>query len=740
MDHPRHHPNPEGPYSVRPPVPQETDSSSYSSSLCRLTRLSPSVSTVPRPSVGSTYLINNIPRGTTNVQLFNSVVAPPHWARADNAPRMELQPHVQFSCVISESRLDDELSVAILEFTDTPAWLRQANLDPYGFPKKTALGTIWRGVNMIERDAQGQTEFMRAAVDDNLIYAETLAEFGDTDVNVQDKVGRTALHWACVKSLPAVVMLCFSVPGCNVGLRDHEDLTAFHIARQKDDEVIPSLFYKSILELEETDPQASLLQVLTVSSEPTAAIMPIFPGEAMFQPVRERNPALVAALIARGVDLTARNEDGDSALHVAAAQTGTADIARALLTAGSDIDAIGSRGATPLHRAARTADEQMVEVLLQWKPDVAIEDNDKRTALHVAAQDGRQDVARLLLAHGTDAKTKDNAGITPQQVARDGGVEFLEMVEEFNRSYGNDIETEDSSGLSTLCLAVKNGDLAVVLALLGNGADLEAVSPLKAMTALQIATQAGLTAIFMALLGAGANIGAANRQGQTSLHLAAIKGYAEMVVTLLDKGANVEEVDRQGRTALRMAVLTGHTDIVCSLLDKGANVRAVDNRAFTALHEAANKGHTKMVIALLGKGANIHPVNKWGQTALHLAADGGHSKTIIALIDRGANVGAVDNLGHSVLHVACGGGVDANCVRTLIDRGANIEALDRWRRTVLHRAADRGYTVVVGVLLDAGANIEAASRVGTPLQLALSAGHTATADLLIARGAKSRKA
>lgn len=104
----------------------------------------------------------------------------------------------------------------------------------------------------------------------SLCYAEMLAEFPDTGVNVQDDEGRTALHWACVMSDANMVMLCLSVPECQIGLKDNNGLTAFDISLQNSggNESIPSLFYRSMMDMEDIHPQAALLRALTVMSEP----------------------------------------------------------------------------------------------------------------------------------------------------------------------------------------------------------------------------------------------------------------------------------------------------------------------------------------------------------------------------------------------------------------------------------------------------------------------------------------
>lgn len=464
--------------------------------------------------------------------MFNYLVSPPYSRDEDgDAAVAKTQPHVQFSCVITDSRLDDELSVAVFEFADTPKWLRCVNRDPFGFPKKTPLGTLWRWANLAEQGANGQTEFMRAAIDNNLLYAEALAEFSDTDVNAQDTLGRTALHWACAKSLPDIVMLCLSVANCNVGLRDKDNLTAFDIALQERDEVIPNLFYKNMMDLDDHDPQAALLRVLTLTSQPMTD-KPIFPGVEIFDPIQDRNSALVEALIARGVDLTARNADGDTALHLAARQVNNVDIATRLLEAGSDIDSVGGGGATALHHAARSADEDMVQVLLQWNADVLVRDSSQRTPLQWAEQNVHHDTARVLINHTADTEASsrvqladsrnEEVEVVVDQMDRNEGQRNVQEVTNYDvrRPSLNSTRKMNYTGDYKLHQAAGDGNLEAVLLLLGQNANIEAVNYYHE-TALFNAAKHGHTEIVTELLARGANTEVKNIWGRTALHTAA---------------------------------------------------------------------------------------------------------------------------------------------------------------------------------------------------------------------------
>lgn len=339
--------------------------------------------------------MNDIPRNTSVARLMKSLLTPSHVAAlASTHPT----PDVVCGIIITNSRLDDELSVATVVFSDTPQWLQDLNRDPRGFPKSTTFGTMWRGVDRSATDTHGRTAFIDAVINGGstagMLYAEMLAEFSDTDVDVQDAQGRTALHWACIGNLPDMVGLCLSIADCTVGLKDREGLTAFDIALRTADESIPNLFYQSMYELEQTQPDAALLRVLTVTSEP-ATDRSLFPGEAIFNPILDRNGALVQALVDRGVDLTAINADGQTALHLAAG-VGDVRVVEALLDAGSDVNAVGMHGATPLHCAAETGRVDVARLLLDYGADVGAEDGAGEIALQYAKRHGAGDVITLL--------------------------------------------------------------------------------------------------------------------------------------------------------------------------------------------------------------------------------------------------------------------------------------------------------------------------------------------------------
>lgn len=714
--------------------------------------------------------MNDIPRDTTRAKLINSLLSPRHKPKA-NEPSL-FQPDVIFGLAMTNSRLDDEQSVATIQFSDPPRWLKDLCEDPYGFPKCTPYGTLWRGTDRSAIDENGQTEFIRAVIsgDLHLHYAEMLAEFTDTDTNVQDKQSRSALHWACAAALPDMVQLCLSVPECDVGLKDNEGLTAFDIALRSGSEIITTLFYRNIFEIEKGEPQTALLRALTISSE-SASDRPVFPGAAVFAPIEDGNTALVAALIHRVVDLTATNERGETALHVAA-KMGDIEITTMLLNAGADVNATDNRGVTPLGHAERSSDTRMIQTLMHWQSGLntgAIKGEPSSQHFPATKNDMERQPGVVNLAHPAAAaekkdllwsqdeiELKNDQGMTLLlQAALDGDLESVRILLEL----GANTEATDRQEQTALHLAVTRGRTEVVKTLLLSGAQIEAETS-TGRTALLLAAEIGLEEIVNILLRGqglieepgvvgttehrvpqsvqthGANIHAKDHSHKTALNLAARSGHTGIVKLLLRDGAEVNEADNLSSTALLIAAEKGYTETVTTLLAAGADIEAVNIAKDRALHVAARSGHTETVKTLLDGGARIEAGAADKDRPLQMAAHNGHNETVITLLAGGAQIEANNKDSDRALHFAAYNG-HTDIVNTLLESGAQIESTGNWNRTALHRATEGGHTETVKALLARGAQINAANISGDrAVHLAVKAGYSDIVNILLAGGAE----
>ncbi|XP_058793647.1 putative ankyrin repeat protein RF_0381 [Phymastichus coffea] len=314
----------------------------------------------------------------------------------------------------------------------------------------------------------------------------------DIDVNVVDKDGQSALHYAAQSARIHLIDELIHL-GADVHRRENKrGFTALHFA-------VLSGTIKSAVEL----------------------------------------------LLAAGADVNAEADFTVTPLHIASF-IGPMDVLTCLLERGADVN---RREAifkfTPLLIATYHGSSEIVDLLISKggaKVNAATDEN--LTPLHVAAMLGDVKIVRTLIKSGANVNCKHKSTqLTPLHLASTSGhneaVNDLIEIGQALTNVGSSVITETM----TYCSISMDGRQAVVDVLLKNGADLQARDN-SGKTALHLATRHRSNVIEI-LLKAGADIDATDKDEHVPLHEAIKNKNGEGLALLLSYGADINDVFEQ---------------------------------------------------------------------------------------------------------------------------------------------------------------------------------------------------
>jgi len=393
--------------------------------------------------------------------------------------------------------------------------------------------------------------------------------------------------------------------------------------------------------------------------------------------------AVIADLLLRaGANVNAANDLGVTPLALASSSS----MASTLLAAGANPNIVTSTGASPLMAAARRGQADMVRALLEHGADVNAKENVRgQTALMWAVSERHPDVVRMLLEHGADVRTHTRSDVQLVYTGEPSGAgrSAAEWV----------MRTIDRGSSTALMFAARQGDIESAKLLLAAGASPNEPGP-DGMSALVLASYSGHDDVAAWLLSKDANPNA-DAAGYTALHTAVLRGDVELVKKLLAYGANPNAritegspITREGEDLVLPTPLVGATafflaakflevDIMRLLAKGGADPRLGIMDGTTPLMAATG----------IGWGGGV---DRRGRDTSGLAdptfhdADRALEAARLAL-DLGADVNAANDAGDTALHGAASKGYDA-VVQLLADQGARLEAKNKRGRTPLATA------------------------------------------------------
>lgn len=508
----------------------------------------------------------------------------------------------------------------------------------------------------------------------------------DADINMKDgdQWTSTPLHLVVRSEKPEFVELLLN-HGANVNATDSRENTPLHDAASNGELSIVKLLLQA-----KTDPN--------IRQKGNSALH-IATGKG--------HAHLIEPLIKAGADTGLQDDIGFTASCITA-NGGDFDTLQAIMKCASRGIHRNRDGTTPLHHAAMSGDESVVELLLLETPeDLQIQDNNaksKNTPLNIAAWTGNETILRMILLQ-EDPPTR----------------------------------VENASDAYPLLTAVNRGHKAEAIRLLIDR-DPETLNMRECQPWLPLHQACYLESerldLVQLLIEKGADVNGKSKLGFTALQAAAFRPGSEKILEfLLDKGALVD-ITNGGYTALGTAAKSGHISNVRCLKEYGKSDLEVGEYGGSQLMQCAYDGHLNAAVILLDHGADIDLRDSGQRTSLFWAIDQGHTEVAKLLIERKCEAEAKIVTVDLTLLMHAVSKNNKEVVKALVLRGIDLEVRNRHGNTALSKAADKGHTDVARVLIEGGAKVGVKDKNGwSPLFRAAYRGHVDTAQVLVGVGA-----
>ena len=306
-------------------------------------------------------------------------------------------------------------------------------------------------------------------------FVETNPEF----INARDKDGRTPLHWAC-RGVYIEIIRYLVEKGAEVNARDNNLVTP-------------------LISLTTRNNSDGASFLLSQKADPN--IMDISEQTPLHYAAAAGLPAMVKILLENEADPELRNSYGRTPLIMAAREAGDPAVIKLLVEAGADINAVDNSSGTALSLAAWRGHEDVVNYLIDNHVDIPCSGIMAKKLFEYSLNKKLIRLYETITNNATDAEKLIENGTAALHLAAKGGSK--QIVDDLIKRK-NDVNAEDSYGMTPLHYAAKYGRIEVVKTLIGSGAALDPKSRIEE-TPYNMAVKAGRTETADYLISIGAD-------------------------------------------------------------------------------------------------------------------------------------------------------------------------------------------------------------------------------------------
>jgi ankyrin repeat protein len=571
----------------------------------------------------------------------------------------------------------------------------------------------------VDNTAQGPNEALFSAINSGRVADIREALLKGADVNSANSAGRSPLMEASAftpqgKAIDMVRLLLDK--GADIDATDRQGFTPLAWAAQKGSAKVVALLLDQGAKVDAKDAFGRTPLMKAASTACLSCVRALIekgadPNLADDQGKTALDAAL-AAQFAPGAAFLSTKDSGAAQKHATLQgslkeriDSLTPEGIKKVLEETKPADLAGKVGVNLLCSAIRVGSSETVEALLEKGVKSNGKDDDGLTPLMRAAEAGRPDIVKVLLEKRAEVNAGDDRGRSPLFYAVEANAadsDINEIIEMLVKK-GARINARDKEGLTPLTVAIRTGDIHLVLTLLEKRADPN-LRDKDGLTPLAAALAGDDLGLIKTLLEKGANANFKDKEGRTPLMNAIAAGKLELVKTLIEAGVELNAKDKFGRTALIRAVLAQKPESVDALLEKKLDLEAKTQDGLSALMLACGyrtKGLFSTITFNVRPGEKQTLVRTIGdqpdemQDGLPRTLPNANLKIVESLLKKGADPNTKDKNGITPLMIACGyrpsnpsekenkpfqpawGPADVQLAKILLDHKADAKAKDR---------------------------------------------------------------